>query len=107
MQGNNCNEYFELLKGFLKAQARRWVKALPDGFSEGEWGDLLDLDGSWEFQRVATPTQGNFSDCGPFALGFASYITKCIEENFPFSQEDIAAIRKRVTYDLMYAMREI
>lgn len=42
-----------------------------------------------------------------FTLGFASYITKCIEEHFPFSQDDITAIRKRITYDLMYAMREL
>ena len=42
-----------------------------------------------------------------FTLGFASYITKCIEENFKFSQDDITAIRKRITYDLMYAMREL
>ena len=40
-------------------------------------------------------------------MGLASYITKCIEEHFPFSQDDITAIRKRITYDLMYGMREL
>ena len=100
--------YFKLLQGFLEVQAKRWRGgAVPEGFSASEWGALLDLGGSWEFESVATPTQENCCDCGPFTLGFASYIAKCIEENFPFSQEDIVAIRKRITYDLMYAIREV
>ena len=81
---------------------------MPEGFNADEWSALLDLDGSWEFERVGTPMQRNCLDCGPFTLGLASYITKCIEEHFPFSQDDtITAIRKRITYDLMYAMREL
>ena len=102
--GKTC---FKLLKWFLKAQARRWGARVPEGFNAGEWNALLDLDGSWKFERVETPRQRNGLDCGPFTLGFASYITKCIEEHFPFSQDDITAIRKRITYDLMYAMREL
>ena len=56
---------------------------MPEGFSASEWGALLDLGGSWEFESVATPTQENCCDCGPFTLGFASYIAKCIERKLP------------------------
>ena len=105
--GGDGKACFKLLKWFLKAQARRWGASVPEGFNADEWNALLDLDGSWEFERVETPMQRNCLDCGPFTLGFASYITKCIEEHFPFSQDDITAIRKRITYDLMYAMREL
>ena len=106
--GGDGKACFKLLKWFLKAQARRWGASVPEGFNADELNALLDLDGSWEFERVETPTQRNCLDCGPFTLGLASYITKCIEEHFPFSQDDtITAIRKRITYDLMYAMREL
>merc|ERR1712185_462489 len=105
--GGDGKACFKLLEWFLRAQAKRWGASVPEGFNADEWSALLDLDGSWGFERVETPTQRNCLDCGPFTLGFASYITKCIEEHFPFSQDDITAIRKRITYDLMYAMREL
>ena len=39
--------------------------------------------------------------------GFASYIAKLMETDFPFSQDDINTMRARITYDLLHAMEEV
>ena len=97
-----------LLKSALRQEAERWKgRPAPEGFSDDEWEGRLDME-SWvdEYPKHGAFQKNGF-DCGVFVCGFASYIAKLMETDFPFSQDDINTMRARITYDLLHAMEEL
>ena len=96
-----------LLRSALRQEAERWKGCPAPGFSDDEWEGRLDME-SWvdEYPKHGAFQKNGF-DCGVFVCGFASYIAKLMETDFPFSQDDIDTMRARITYDLLHAMEEL